>query len=250
MPDVPELRAAVRASAHRRYGRPRRRAARRLLPAVALVAVVLIALVLVPSSTLDVPSDEVAATPTPTPTADGPVVGQPPGTDTRASALASIASVYGVFRRPARATDRVRGLDAMVSRGRTTLPIELDQSNARRLATDGIHALYAVPGLRNGRTALCTYKTRRSRPASLGCGEFDPERAHTRPGWSKTFYRPAPLYALLVPDGVETVDVHLKSGKVVTKRVQDNGVLFAIKGLKRIVWRDADGTRHSTRATI
>jgi hypothetical protein len=145
----------------------------------------LAALLLVPSSP-DTPTDEVAA---PAITATPTVV-----PETQAGALASVASVYGVFRRPSRATDRVRDLDAILNRGRPP--------------------------------------------------------AHTRPGWSKTFYRPAPLYSLLVPDGVESVDVQLKSGKVVTKRVQDNAVLFTIKGLNRIVWRDADGTRHSTRAAI
>ena len=162
--------------------------AHRLLPAVALVAAVLVALVLLPSST---PDEEVAATPTPTPNAA--VVGQPPGTDTMADALGAVAGVYGAFRRPPRAADTARGLEEHINRGLTRSSIEVDAANARRLATYEQYALYAVPALRNGRATLCTYVTRRSRPASLGCGPFDPAQAHTRPGWSKTFYRPAPL---------------------------------------------------------
>ena len=58
------------------------------------------------------------------------------------------------------------------------------------------------------------------------------------------------MYALVVPDGTRTVDLHHKSGRVLTKPVQDNGVVFAVQGLRRIVWRDANGTQHSTRAAI
>jgi hypothetical protein len=84
----------------------------------------------------------------------------------------------------------------------------------------------------------------------MGCGTFDPAKAYTHPRWSKTFYRPAPLYALLVPDGTKTVDVHLKSGGVVRRRVQDNAIIFQLKGVDRFEWQDADGTKRSTRAGI
>jgi hypothetical protein len=62
--------------------------------------------------------------------------------------------------------------------------------------------------------------------------------------------RPAPRYALLVPDATETVEVHLTSGQVLTKRVQENAVLFRVKGLRRRTWRDAAGVTHGTRAAI
>src|SRR3954468_1427369 len=108
MSEVPELRAAVRVSAERRYGRRRRRLARRSLPVVAAVAAVLAALVLLP----DAGRDEVPASPpSPTTTASA----EPP-TKTKESAMASLASVFGVFRRPQQEKDRVAGLLAGVPR--------------------------------------------------------------------------------------------------------------------------------------
>jgi len=251
MSEVPELRAAVRASAERRSRRRRWRSANRVAPAMVVLAACVVALVVSGSPEAD--HSEVAATPSPVATStatDYPIVGQPPGTETRASALASIASVYRAFRRPPRASDRLRGFKDTTFTMRGQPATQVDRANARRLATSGEHALYAAPALQNGHTILCTYMTRRGRPASAGCGVFDPAQVNAKPRWSKTFYRPAPVYALLVPDGTKTVDVHLKSGKVLTKPVQDNGVIFAVQGLRRIVWHDANGTQHSTRAAI
>jgi hypothetical protein len=244
MSELPELRAAVRVSAERRYGRRARRS-RRLKLALPLVAAVVAATVYVVGRDTTRPTGEVAATATPT-ISTTPA----PGTDTRATALSALASVYGAFRRPGRPSDRHRSLSRFLDSLAPQQTIEPDVANARRLATEGENAVYAVPTLENGHAGLCTMTVRRSRPAGMGCGPFDPAEAATRPRWGKTFYRPASLYYLLLPDGTETVEIHLKSGRVVTKRVQDNAIIIQIKGLKRMTWRDADGTERSTRAGI
>jgi hypothetical protein len=182
--------------------------------------------------------------------ADAPVIGEPPGTDTAASTLQALARVYAAFARPARAGDRIR--DVPDHLGQTSSgPSTLDLAHARRLATDGPRVLYAIPALQNGHASLCTLLlTNGGAPGSAGCGRFDPEQVNTRPHWSKMFARPAPVCALLLPDGIATVRVHLTTGKVTERRVQDNAVLFQISGLARITWRDATGHEHSTRATI
>ena len=253
MPEVPELRAAVRVSAERRYGRGARNA-RRLKLAFPLVAMLVIVLVTRADRETGPPAGEVVATVTPSATStaaprNAPVIG-PPGTDTRASTVQSLASVYGAFRRQVRPSDHPRGVSRLLDQGRRVPKTEFDLANARRLATEGRHAVFGVPTLENGHAGLCIITIRDTRPAGMGCGSFDPTSAYTRPRWSKTFYRPAPLYTLVVPDGTKTVEVHLKSGGVVRKRVQDNAIIIERKGVDRFEWQDADGTERSTRAGI
>jgi hypothetical protein len=235
MSEVPELRAAVRLTAERSVAR-RRRAAWRLVPPLVAAAAVVAALLLLPRRANDeVPA--VTPTPTVTPTASP---------ETTESARATLGSVFGAFRRPQRPSDRTPALREK----QIASAIEFDPAGVRRLAVSGDFGLYVIPGVEDGRVALCLLTTRRSKPAGMGCGPFDPGAVNTRPHWQKGYYRPAPLYALLLPDGVDRVEVRLKTGQVLTKRAQDNAVLFTVKGLKRIVWRDAAGVEHSTRAAI
>jgi hypothetical protein len=232
MSEVPELRAAVRASAERRCARRRRPAWRVALPLAAAAMVAALVLLGRPAN------DEVpAVAPAPTPTAT------PATTD---AAQATIGSVFGAFRRPQRATDRT----PLLRDANTTRNLTYDLAGVRRLAVTGDYALYGIPGVYRGQVGLCLLTTRGSEPAGAGCGAFDPDEITTHPRWMKTFYRPASLYALLLPDGTDTVQLRLRSGQVLTERVQDNAVLFTVKGLERIVWRDATGVEHSSRATI
>jgi hypothetical protein len=232
MSEVPELRAAVRLSAERLLAP--RRPARRIAPLLAVAAAVVVAVMLLPRTA----DDEVpAVTPTPTPTATASTTPA-----TTQAAQAAVGNVFGAFRRPQRAADRTPAL----REEHIANAITFRTAGVRRLAVSGDFAVYGIPGLENGQIALCVLITRASKPAGEGCGPFPMSRPH----WSKLFLRPAPLYSLLVPDGTETVQVHLKSGQVLTKRVQDNAVLFRVKGLKRMTWRDAAGVMHSTRAAV
>ncbi|WP_028066924.1 hypothetical protein [Solirubrobacter soli] len=233
MAEVPELRAAVRASAERRVAR--RRPAWRLAPLVAAAAAVVLALVLL-SRTADDEVPAVTVTPTATPTP----------TSTTDGVQASLGSVFAVFRRPQRASDRTPALRFEHVADQLTF----DPAAVRRLAVSGAYGLYVIPGVENGEVALCVLITRGAKPAGQGCGPFDPAAVNVRPHWQKLFLRPAALYALLLPDGVDRVDVRLKSGEVLTKRVQDNAVLFQVKGFERVTWRDAAGVEHSSRMAI
>jgi hypothetical protein len=230
MSEVPQLRAAVRASAERRC--TRRRPMRRLARVTVVVAAVAAVLVVASWPVNEPAGEEVPATPTATP-------------DTAASTIEALGRVYGVFRRPQTPSDRGVG-----ELPRSGLALRLDRSGMRKLAEDGDFALYGIPALQDGHATLCVVTTRGEQLAGSGCGPFEPGKASARPRWSKTFYRPAPLYSLLVPDGTDTVDVHLRSGEVLTKRVQRNAVLFTAKGLDHISWRDAQGTVRRTRAAV
>ncbi len=67
--------------------------------------------------------------------------------------------------------------------------------------------------------------------------------------WSKTYMHRGAIYFLLLPDGVDRVQVQLKD-RTITRRVIDNAVAFQVRGLRQITWRAPDGTVHRTRAAI
>ena len=234
-----------------RFGRARAWA---VLPPVALIvaALAVAGLTRVGGSPID--ELEATATPQTSMTAspqDVPRTQQAPGADTLESTLRSLATVYGVFARPARASDRVPPSTPILESAPGRPVTRFDRNDSRRLAVDGDRVLYAVPAVENGRAVLCTVLlTNGGAPGASGCGPFDPERVNTRPRWSSMFARPAPVYSLLLPDNVTAVEVHLKSGSTRTEPVQDNAVLFAVKGLDRISWRDPTGQARTTRATI
>jgi len=250
MSEVPELRAVLRDVMTRHPHRRRRPRAWRILPAVGAIAAAIAMLVLVPRGG-GAPDEEVAATATPSPTAQhAPRDGQRGGTDTPESTLQSLGTVLGAFRRPARSSDHVPRKANLAGLGRQ-LGITLDLDHARRLATDGARALYLVPSLQNGHAGICTVLlTDGGAPGARGCGAFDPQTLNTQPLSSSMVDRPAPVYSLLVPDGTTTVTLHLRSGETRTEPVQDNAVLFAVEGLERMSWRDASGREFSARATI
>src|SRR5918995_4970701 len=102
MPELAELRDAVRVSAERRWGR-RRRARRIRRGALVLAAITAI---VGPILLIDTTSDERAIPPANTPPAitspgQGRIAGhqlpEPTGTETAASARAAIARAYGIF---------------------------------------------------------------------------------------------------------------------------------------------------------
>jgi hypothetical protein len=212
------------------------------------------AFVVGPVLLIDTGSDERAIEPanTPTPTATpspGRIAGhkwpEAPGTETPDSARAAVAKVYGVFGRPARATDRANDEPP-----RSALQdVDFDRADARRLATLGDYALYGLPAVINGHTVLCTSMRNSRGIGGAGCSPFNADQAHTRPVWQRTTFRPAPVISLLIPDGTDTVQVHLKSGKTHAEPVQDNAVLVQAKGFDRITWRDQRGNEHSTQAS-
>ncbi|MDA0171907.1 hypothetical protein OJ998_22595 [Solirubrobacter taibaiensis] len=62
--------------------------------------------------------------------------------------------------------------------------------------------------------------------AGGGCGVFTVSKANRQPNWSKIFLggRRGAVYTLLLPDGVQRVQIHHSDGSVVTRTVQDNGL--------------------------
>lgn len=250
MSEVPELRAVLRDVTTRHPHRHRRPRAWHALPALVAVSATIAILVLGPRGN-DAPDEEVAATVTPAHTAQhAPRDEQRRGTDTPESTLQSLGTVLGAFRRPARPSDRVPRTAKLADGLDRQLGITLDLDQVRRLATDGRRALYLVPSLQNGHAGICTVLlTGGAAPGSRGCGAFEPQTLNTQPRWSSMVARPAPVYSLLVPDGTTTVTLHLRSGQTRTEPVQENAVLFAIKGLERVTWRDASGREFSARPT-
>jgi len=232
MSEIPALRDALRDTAQRKVDRRRRRLTLAIAVPIA-AAFVVFALAAVRPRT-----EETTIPPTSTPT-------PAPAQVTLDDAERELAQVYGVFRRPARASDRPpRGVTKPKS-----IRVELDRNRARRVATLGERAAYVVPIVYAGRVGLCFYtRSAPERPAGGGCGEFAPIRS--KPVWNKTFDRPATVYALLLPDGVERVTVHLDDGRKLTRDAGENGFIYQGRGVKRFTWRDAEGKEHSTRATI
>jgi hypothetical protein len=162
-----------------------------------------------------------------------------------ADSRAALASAYGVFRRPMRESDKPR----RQSLGRNThaAPLKIDWAHARRIAVLGDHEQFAVPALYAGQVALCVIgQLSDGSPRSEGCGPFDPERQV----WGKQSLNDGMLYFLLLPDGVDHVAVHLKSGKVFRRPVTDNGVLWQTRGFREVTWVDASGQSHRTRMSI
>ena len=156
-----------------------------------------------------------------------------------------LAAVYGVFRRSPRATDQLPEQPLGARR------LEVDWSRSRRIATLGERSAFAVPTADRGRPGLCVM-TRLTPKAGAGggCGFFTVSKANSRPNWSKTDLggRRGAVYTLLLPDGVQRVAIHHSDGSVVTRAVQDNGLLYEGRGVRRFVWRDANGKQHARSA--
>jgi hypothetical protein len=123
----------------------------------------------------------------------------------------------------------------------------IDWSGARRLASDGALAVYAVPIVTNGKVGLCTLTRVTEHIGGGGCGTFDPARSQ----WGKVFMgKGETAYMLLVPDGVARVEIELRGGRSVSRPVQENAIVYQGRGVRRFTWRDASGAEHSTRASI
>lgn len=230
MSEIPALREALRATARRKVRQRRRRLT------LAVAVPIAVACVAVALASVEPAPDEVS-TPATTPT---PV----PAKITLDDAERELAKVYGVFRRPARASDRPpKGMS-----GPKVPPVAIEWERARRVATLGDRAAYLVPAVYNGKVGFCLYtRTAPGKPGGGGCGEFDP--AGSRPIWNKTFERPGTVYALLLPDGVGRVTVHFK-GRTETRPAGENGFIFQGRQVRRFTWRDAEGNEHSARASI
>ena len=187
MSEVPELRAAVRASAQRHCCRRRWRAAHRVAPAIVVVAACAVALVVSSSPNAGrTKSRQLHHRPRRRRRRVTPSSASREGTrPARARSLRSRASTAPFAARP-RGSDQLRGFSDGMFTMRGQPRMQLDRANARRLAISGEHALYAAPALQNGRTALCAFLTRRGRPGGAGCGPFDPARIIAKPRWSKT----------------------------------------------------------------
>ena len=246
MAEVPELRATIRAAAERRYGAPRRLRRQRVAAGLTLIALSALGLSLLTTGNPQTSEfgDEVSATPSAEAPRASPT-GQARSTD---DALQALGSTYGVFRRPARDSDRLEPFPEAITQSPRWPRVDIDWGYARRVASLDDRVVFAVPAVQQGTVQLCTATLQGSRPAGWGCGPYRPDEVHTRPFWSKTFAPPGSVYFLMLPDGTQRVDVEFISGAVRAQRVQSNGVLLRAKGLKRIRWLDANGVEHSTRA--
>ncbi|MDA0181649.1 hypothetical protein OJ997_15190 [Solirubrobacter phytolaccae] len=237
MSEIPALRDALRDTARRHTARRRRRLTLAVAVPVALAAVVFALAGSLPRTDETLPG-EATVTPTATATAT-------PGV-TLDDAERELAKVYGVFRRPARASDRPPNRlrePAMSS-------IELEWERARRVATLGERATYVIPTVDRGRVGLCLFtRVDAERPGGGGCGPFDPSTAMSKPIWGKTFYRPNTVYDVLLPDGVQEVTVHFK-GRTVTLPTGENGFMYEGRRVRKFTWRDAEGNQHEARAGI
>ena len=235
MSEIPALREALRDTARRKVNRRRRRLT------FAIVVPIAAAFVAFAHAAVQPRTDETTIPPTATPTPTAA-----PSKVTLDDAERELAKVYGVFRRPARASDRpARGTPEP-----KVFPVELEWKRARRVATLGERAAYVIPIVQHGRVGLCLVtRVDADRPGGGGCGDFSPERAMAKPIWGKTFYRPATVYDILLPDGVKEVTVHFKD-RTVTLPTGENGFMYEGRQVRKFTWRDAEGKEHSTRATI
>jgi hypothetical protein len=185
MTDIPELQHLLIEAAGRR-SRVRRRA--KGVRAVALVAAAALAVVAVPRLVTADRDTEVPAVRPPAP-----------------AAPATIESAYGVFRRPARAIDRVR------------VPGHIRGAETRRIAaTDGMRVFLAVR-----REEACVVVAEAERTA-MTCGPtrlfLGGYRLYTSAG-----LRPNTAgYAL--PDGVRNVTFTLEDDRQITLPVTTNGI--------------------------
>jgi hypothetical protein len=239
MTELPALRNALRDTAERHTHRASRSAIRLALALGAAAVLVLAIASLTGSDSLRVPADEV-----PAPSAS-PIPG---GAATLEQAQRELATVFAVFRRPVRATDRVpAALREPVARAREQ--VAWDQ--ARRVAFSGRLAMYAAPAVYDGKVGLCTLQRVSARVGGSGCGTFVAGDAATKLRWMKTFVRSGgPVYSLMVPDGVTRIELHLSDGRTIPTPVRDNGVMYQGHGVRGFSWTDRSGAEHSMNASI
>jgi hypothetical protein len=212
MTDLPELQHLLIEAAGRRSRRRRRVGGAR---AVALVAAAAVAVVAVPRGA----SDDVelpAVTPTP-----APVASPEPST---------IEQAYGVFRRPARATDRVKLFGQ--ARG----------SETRRVATGTKTNLYLA--VKPGQVCVITAGPHNA-GTGMSCGAtrlfLTDARLHGSVG-------SAPAAAFAFQDGVHEVTLTLDNGSRTTYPITGNGVVFDTLPARvtRVEWIGGDGLAHSS----
>jgi hypothetical protein len=127
--------------------------------------------------------------------------------------------------------------------------MEADWAQARRLATSGPLVAYAYAAMFKGTLQLCTLLKVAAHVGGAGCGPYDP--ASSAPKLGKVFTgHGGPAYMLLLPDGVDRVEIELSGGRTVTKAVDENGIVYQGHGVHRFTWTDANGVQHMTRAGI
>lgn len=234
MTEIPPLRAGLQSVAEA-YSRKRRARRKLIATACAICALALAATVVHPFAASNPTTDEIAR-PAPTSTAASQL--------TLAEVQDELASVYRVFGRRQYERDRVR------------FPVQLrrqadfDTSRSRLIAQSGRLELYAVPALIGGRVGICALQLRAKRPISATCGDFTVDDAWDHPLWMKAKAGSGAVYSLLLPDGVAQVEITLNGGYSTTVPVQDNGVTFERRGVRKASWLDGNGAWHETRFAV
>lgn len=145
----------------------------------------------------------------------GPVPGPEPAVQS-----ASQAGDLGIFKQPRSAADelpaRVRGA---VETSRT---LGANPDLSVRLGEAAGRVLYALPA----RDSVCLVLTHPDGP-SMSCQETDAIVSGTNGPALSLIYDEATFYAA-VPDGVESVTLHLASGKTVNVPVQNGGYIVQV----------------------